>query len=390
MTLHLALFLADLAGGGAERMMVNLAGGLAERGVRVDLVLVRAEGAYLGEVPSSVRVVGLGKPTASAAIPALARYLRRERPDALLATLRYVSLSAALAHALAGGRSALFVREATTPSSRVGEARGLKSRVVDLGMRWAYQRAEGVLAVSEGVAADLLRTQGVPPEKLTVVHNPVVTPDLAAKAAIDPGHPWFVTGAPPVVLAVGRLEAMKDYPTLIAAFAALRAEREARLVILGEGGQRAKLESLIREHGLQDDVDLPGFVANPFAYMARASVLALTSVREGLPGVLIQALACGCPVVATDCPSGPHEILDGGRFGELVPMGDPAAFAAALRRVLDAPPDPATLRERSEAFRADRVVALHHSLLLRGVEATRQAAAQDATRPRRGIQRGRA
>jgi glycosyltransferase involved in cell wall biosynthesis len=372
--LHVAMVLADLSGGGAERMIVHLAAGLAARQVRVDLVLARAEGPYLSEVPATVRVVDLGRTSVSAAIPALVRYLRQERPDALVATLRHVSLSAAIAHAVAAVDTVLFVREANTPSRRQVAWSDLKSHGVGLGMRWAYRRAHGVLAVSEGVAADLLQTQGVPADKVTLVHNPVVTPDLAVKAAVDPEHPWFGAGGPPVVLAVGSLQPKKDYPTLIEAFATLRTEREARLVILGEGPQRSALEALVRERGLQDDVDMPGFARNPFAFMARASVFALSSVLEGLPGVLIQALACGCPVVATDCPSGPYEILEGGRIGELVPMRDPAALAAALARVLDAPPDPAALRSRSEAFAADRVVAVHHDVLERGVAAARRTA----------------
>jgi glycosyltransferase involved in cell wall biosynthesis len=368
------MFMADLAGGGAERMMVNLAGGLAARGVRVDLVLVRAEGPYLADVPPEVRRVDLRRRTTGGAIPALAAYLRRERPDALLATLRHVSLAAAIAHALAGVDTALFVREANTPSRRKVPRSDLKAQAVGLAMRWAYGRAAGVLAVSEGVADDLVRTQGAPAERVTTVYNPVVTPDVAAKAAAEAGHPWLDGDGPPVVLGVGSLQPKKDFPTLIDAFARLRAQRPARLVVLGEGPQRADLERLVRERGLEADVDLPGFVPNPFAYMARARVFALSSVLEGLPGVLIQALACGCPVVATDCPSGPFEILEGGRFGELVPMRDPVALAAALGRTLDEVPDREALRGRSDAFAADRVVAVHHEVLERAVRDRRAAA----------------
>jgi len=376
---HLAMFLADLEGGGAERMMVHLAAGLAERGVRVDLVLARAEGPYLADVPPSVRVVDLGRPTASAAIAPLARYLRRERPDALLATLRYVSLAAAIAHAWAGGGTRFFVREANTPSRRRLRPWDLKTRAVGLAMRWAYGRAVGVLAVSEGVADDLIRTQGVPAGKVSTVYNPVVTPDVAAKAAVDPGHPWFAPGGPPVLLGVGSLTTKKDFPTLIEAFARLRAERPARLILLGEGPERADLERRVREAGLEADVDLPGFVPNPFAYMARADLFVLSSVLEGLPGVLIQALACGCPVVATDCPSGPFEILEGGRFGALVPMRDPPALAAAIARALDAPPDAEAGRRRSDAFAAARVVAHHHEVLERGVRPGRAPAGVPAS-----------
>lgn len=364
--MHVSLFVADLGGGGAERMMVNLAEGLAARGVRVDLVLTQATGPYLVDVPSSVRLVNLRRRSVSAAIPALAVYLRRERPDVLVATLRYVSLAAAIAHALAGTDTLLFVREASTPSSR--QRRSVKARAVGCLMRWTYDRSEGVLAVSEGVARDLVRTEGVAPDKLATLFSPVVTPDIAELARVDPQHAWFTTEGPPVILGAGSLRPEKDFPTLIAAFAKLRETVTARLVILGDGSQRSELERLARATGLEDDIDMPGFARNPFAFMARASVFVLSSVVEGLPGVLIQAMACGCPVVSTDCPSGPAEVLEGGRLGRLVPMRDPERLASAIAATLQSPPDTMALRRRASAYSADRVVSAHLALFERAVQ----------------------
>ena len=372
---HLAVFMADLGGGGAERMMVHLAAGLVERDVRVDIVLARAEGPYLGEIPPNVRVVDLGRGSVSSAIPALARYLRHEGPDVLLATLRHVSLAAAIAHAVARSGSLLFIREANTPSRLDVPLRNLKARGVGWAMRLVYARATSVLAVSEGVAEDLIRTQGIPASKVVTVYNPVVTPDVAERSHLDPCHTWLSGDGPPVVLGVGSLQPRKDFTTLIEAFALVRKARRVRLIILGEGPLRGALESRVHELGLADEVDLPGFAANPFAFMSRASVFVLSSVVEGLPGVLIQALACGCPVVATDCPSGPHEILEGGRLGELVPTRDPLAMASAIERTIDAPPNRAALVHRSEAFAADRVVAVHHAVFERHLAARRLASA---------------
>jgi glycosyltransferase involved in cell wall biosynthesis len=323
----------------------------------VDLLLARATGPFLDEVPATVRVVDLDKPSVSASIPALAGYLRRERPTVFVATLRYVSAAAGIAHALSGSKALFFVREASTPSQR--RPRSAKGRVVGRLMRWTYARAVAVLAVSEGVARDLVRSERLAPEKVVTVYNTVVTKDLAGLAQVDPGHPWFDGEGPPVVLGAGSLRPEKDFPTLIAAFAKLRATVPARLVILGEGAQRPELERLARETGFGDDIELPGFVRNPFSFMARASVFALSSVVEGLPGVLIQALACGCPVVSTDCPSGPAEVLDDGRYGRLVPVGDAEGLAAAIAETLAAPPDPAVLRRRADLYAADRVVAAH-------------------------------
>jgi glycosyltransferase involved in cell wall biosynthesis len=170
-----------------------------------------------------------------------------------------------------------------------------------------------------------------------ILPNPVVTPDLASKAAEPLDHPWFRPGEPPVVLGVGRLSKQKDFATLIRAFDRVRRARGARLMILGEGPERAGLQALADELALSQDVALPGFASNPFAYMARAGVFVLSSAWEGMPGALIQAAACGAPVVATDCESGPREVLQDGRYGRLVPVGNPAALADAILSTLDQP-----------------------------------------------------
>ncbi len=354
-----ALFLADLGGGGAERMMVRLAAGFAERGVEVDLVLANAVGPYLEEVPPAVRVVDLARASTTAAVLPLARYLRRDRPDVLLATLHHASFAAALAHRLSGGTARLIVREANTPSGKRVAAGDLKRRAVMLGIRWAYGSADAVIAVSEGVADDLREHRGVPASKIKTLYNPVVTADVAAQAAIDPRHPWLQPDAPPVVLGVGSLQPRKGFFTLLDAFARLRSRMDARLIVLGEGPQRAELEARARALDISDHVEFPGFLVNPFAYMARASVFVLSSEREGLPGVLIQAMACGCPVVATDCPSGPREILEGGRHGALVPVGDAAAMAEAIERTIVDPVDKGALVERAGRFSGDRVISAH-------------------------------
>jgi glycosyltransferase involved in cell wall biosynthesis len=204
--------------------------------------------------------------------------------------------------------------------------------------RWCYPWADEIVAVSEGAARDLARLTGLSPERIRVLPNPIVTPELTAMAGGPLGHPWFAPGQPPVILAVGRLAKQKDLPTLISAFASVREQRPARLMILGEGPERARLESLVESVGARDDVALPGFVANPFPYMAKAGVFVLSSAWEGMPGVLIQALACGATVVASDCESGPRELLQGGRFGRLVPVGNVPALAAAIMSTLDRPP----------------------------------------------------
>lgn len=329
----LAIYLPSLRGGGAERVMVLLANGFAARGIATDLVLASAEGPYLADVSPHVRVVDLGAARVIRSLPGLVRYLRREQPRALLGALNHANVIACLAHRLAGVPTRLVVSERSTLSqARPGNRRGL---VVPWFMRRVYPWADAVVAVSKGVADDLVRTIGLDPAKVHTLYNPVVTDDLSLKAQASVDHPWFAEGEPPVFLGVGRLTEAKDFPALIRAFGLLRARRPARLMILGEGELRPRLEALVQELNLEDDVQLPGFMANPFAYMARAAVFVLSSKYEGLPGVLIQAMACGAPVVSTDCPSGPAEILEGGRWGRLVPVGDVAALAEAMAATLD-------------------------------------------------------
>jgi len=335
--MKVALFLPSLRGGGAERVMVNLARGFVERGLQVDLVLAKAEGPYLSQVSQSVRVVDLKSKRVLYSLPGLVRYLRREQPKALLSAMDHTNVVALWAKKLARVPTRVVVSVHSTTSIATKRAKNIRGRMMPLFIRKFYPWADAVVAVSKGVAEDLLKIAGLPKEKIRVIYNPVITPDLFAKAEEPVDHPWFRPGEPPVILGIGRLTEAKDFPTLIRAFALVRKERPARLMILGEGEERPKLEALVRELGLEKDVSLPGFVDNPYKYMKRAAVFVLSSRWEGLPTVLIEALALGIPVVSTDCPSGPREILDGGRWGRLVAVGDVGSMAKAVEETLARP-----------------------------------------------------
>ncbi|NLG84439.1 MAG: glycosyltransferase [Firmicutes bacterium] len=333
-TVKVALFLPSLRGGGAERVMVNLAQGFAAQGLKVDLVLAKAEGPYLSQVSPEVRVVDLKVSRVLACLPGLVRYLRQVRPQALLSAMDHANIVALWARKLARVSTRIVVSVHSTPSMATLHAKTLRGRLMPLWVRPFYPWADAIVAVSHGVAEDLIRFIGFPREKVQVIYNPVVTPELFAKAHEHLDHPWFVPGEPPVVLSVGRLTPAKDYPTLIKAFALVCKERPARLMILGEGEERPTLEALIKELDLTQYIALPGFVENPYKYMKRAACFVLSSQWEGLPTVLIEAIALGVPVVATDCPSGPREILEGGRLGTLVPPGDVIELACAIQEVL--------------------------------------------------------
>jgi len=365
---HIALIVPSLSGGGAERMMLNLASGFAQRGLRVDLVLVRAEGPHLSHVPPEVRVVDLNAKNIGAwgilsSIPALLRYLRRDRPDALLSSVTSLNLVALWTKAISGLSTRVVIRESNTISLSAKNARSIKHRLMPHLARYCYHWADGAVAVSHGAAEDLARTIRFPLHRIRVIRNPTVTPKLFAQAQVPIEHPWFATGEPPVILGVGRLTRQKDFPTLICAFSKVRTKRLSRLIICGEGEERRYLESLVQRLGLEQDVAVPGFVDNIFAYMRRSSIFVLSSAWEGLPNVLIEAMACGTPVVSTDCQSGPREILEGGRYGPLVPIGDVEGLAEAILKVIEDPPPPDVLRRRANEFSLEKSVANYLAVL---------------------------
>lgn len=360
---HVALYMQSFAGGGAERVMVNLAAGLAARGLHVDLIVARSEGPYLSLVPPDVRLIDLHSRRSLTSLPGLARYLRRERPDALLAAMGTSNLIALGARTLARFRGRVVLSVHINLSVHYKNAEGVAGRLFPLLFRWLYPTADAIVAVSEEAALDLRQAFRLPPDRVRMIYNPVVSPGLLLKMAEPVEHSWFAPGQPPVVLSVGRLCPQKDYLTLIRAFARVQAQTSARLVILGEGPDRAALEAAVIELGLTDAVSLPGFVLNPYAYMARSATFALSSRWEGLPTVLIEALACGARVVSTDCPSGPREILRDGLYGTLVPVGDPAALAAALEASLQARGGPAVPEESWTVFEADYAAADYEKVL---------------------------
>jgi glycosyltransferase involved in cell wall biosynthesis len=295
----------------------------------------------------------------------LAAHLSAQQPEILYAAGPYQNLTALWARDLAGVATRVIGSERIAfPHFR----RPLKRTQA----RWrhlpeviarAYPRLDGLVAISHGVAEELETATGIPATQTRVIYNPVTTPDIASKAAAPAEHRWLgESRSGPVIVAVGRLTGMKGFPTLLRAFAELRRARRARLLILGDGPQRRWLTVLAHRLGIADDVAMPGWSGNPFAAYANADLFALSSRNEGFGNVLVEAMACGCPVVSTDCPSGPREILAGGRYGPLMPVGDPIALARAMAATLDTPPDPETLKARAQDFSVDRSADAHLAL----------------------------
>ena len=392
---RIAFLLTDLNGGGVQKMALALAEGLAERGHLVTIVLYATHGVLKSHIPPGVVLHQLtgGSLVASRVTPLLAdpsaflrlilpvmvafkppaglrhllplaRFLKQQRPDVIVSGAPNCNLAAIWANRLAGRPTKVVITEHTAPSMMLTKSRlSLRMQYLPALMHHTYPQADVIVAVSRALANDLATVADLPPRRIITIYNPVVGPALAERAGEPVDHPWFAAGEPPVILSVGRLSPQKDYPTLVRAFAHLRAAREARLVILGEAtkdrnteARQSDLMVLAESLGVGQDVALLGFMPNPYAFMAKAAVFALSSAWEGFGNVLVEAMSCGCPVVSTDCPYGPGEILDGGRYGSLVPVGDARALADELHRVLASPPEPALLRRRSEDFTVARSV----------------------------------
>jgi glycosyltransferase involved in cell wall biosynthesis len=368
-----AVFFHSPSGGGAQRRTVTLVNGFVERGYEVDLVMVTADGPIRGDIDERVRIVELtdwcdGHRLAKLprrvqlflAVPMLARYLRGAPARVFLSAASHVHVPALLARRIARCTIPFVLRMSNhlTRTRRDGTRPDRRSIATFLARR-LFLDAQAAIAVSKGVADDLVSAIGYPRERIETIYNPVNCENLRVRADQPLDHPWFAAGQPPVILGVGRLVRQKDFPTLVRAFARVRAQRPARLVILGRATnkkRRLALTELIRELGVSADVQIAGYVDNAAPYMRHAAMLALSSAWEGLPGVLIEALGCGCPVVSTDCPSGPSEILDGGRVGRLVPVGDDAALAEAMVATLDSPPPRGTLVARAADFGVETAV----------------------------------
>jgi glycosyltransferase involved in cell wall biosynthesis len=359
---RLAIFVPNMAGGGAERIMATLASAFAERGYKVDLLLANADGPNLSAIHPDVRVVVFGRRGVLACLPRLVRYLRRERPDALLSAMSHANVIALIAHRLAGSRARMVVSERASYAGMAAHYRSLPDRVIRFLMRRTYRRADAVIVVAKAMIDELRNGLGLDRSRVHMIANPVVTRRLLEGMREEPDSPSFRDGVP-VILGAGRLEAQKDFGTLLRAFALLRADRDARLVIIGEGPERARLEGLARELGIAGDVALPGYKDNPYAYMRAAALFVSSSRFEGMPGVIIQAMACGTAVVSTDCPTGPREILEDGRWGALVPVGDAQRLCQAMAAALDMRDRP-DVRERAKDFEEAGAVDRYLEILL--------------------------
>lgn len=332
MACRLFILRPTLGQGGAERVTLTLLQKLDRRQFDLSLVLLHRQGELLADVPDDVTVHVLGARNLWTCWWSLAQLLRRERPDVLFSP-GGTNVPAVLAKWLARIRLRLVLSERNILyHSKLTWKRWL--------MVWAqrllYPYADALTAVSEGVKEDMVDKLSLPPERIQVIYNPVVDDSLRLLAQEPVEHPWFQEDVP-IILGVGRLVVQKNFALLIHAFAQVRPTHPARLVILGEGPLRADLLALAVELQMADDVWLPGFDKNPFKYMARAELFVLSSLHEGLPGALIQAMACGTAIISTNCPAGPAEIITPEHDGILIPVNEVPALVEQIMYLLDQP-----------------------------------------------------
>lgn len=399
---HITMLIPSLDGGGAGRTALKTVGALAERGHRVDIVLFSPSVAFPKEIPEAARffvlcsrvqwvrreeadmppgavwlperapplqlprlVAGLIRDFPASApglirragpgrVLRLARYVERERPDIVFANLLPAEIAAFFSRRLAGWSTfppiVPIMRNIAKPGTRMTKRR-----------RLLFPEFAHVVAVSRGVAESLSTSVGMPAERITPIYNPTFTPDIAQRAEEEPDHPWYSDSGPPIIIGAGRLKPQKDFSTLIEAFRRVSAVRACRLIILGEGSLRPELESQVRALGLENSVSLPGWVENPYAFMSRAALFVLSSRHEGFPGVLIEALACGCPAASTDCPAGPSEILED--LSMLASVGDPEALSRVMLRALERTVDKAALRACASRFSVERAADDYETLI---------------------------
>jgi glycosyltransferase involved in cell wall biosynthesis len=358
-----AFFLPNLSGGGAERMTLNLLPEMRARGYSVSLVITNREGELSAALPDDVELISLDVPRTWAALVPLIRMIRKRRPAAIISALGHNNVLAIVACRLAGQGTKVLIRINSVLSQQARETDDWRQTILPLLYRLVAKYADAIIAVSRGAADDFIAVTGVARDRVQVVYNPVLRPAFAAEAAAPVDHPFFQPGRPPVFVSVGRLAPVKDPKTLLKAFARVRADHDVRLALVGDGEMRDELTTMARNLQIEDSVAFVGFQINPIRYIAKAKALIVSSRHEGFGNVIVEALAADTPVISTDCPYGPGEILDGGRFGRLVPVGDVEALARSMVEVLSDASDPAAAEARAREFTVEAVARQYEQLL---------------------------
>ncbi len=355
---HIAIFIPSLMGGGAERMMVNLANDFSNQGYSVDLIVSVLQGPYINRLSSAVNIVNLKSNRALKSLIPLAKYLKNKKPDVILSALTYVNIVTLIAKIISFSKTKVFVSERSVFSSSCSSLNlpainiFLYKKIIKI----TYSMAEKIICISDAVKNDFIKEINIKNNKLITIYNPAFDSDVLKKSHERISHPWLCNTQLFLVVGVGRLNQVKDFATLIKSFKkVLENKKNLRLIILGEGNLRNNLELLVKDLGIENFVSMPGFVNNPYAYMRSANVFVLSSLYEGFGNVIVEAMACNTPVISTNCPGGPAEILENGKWGKLVPVGDIDTMALAISEILTNPNKTYNSYERALHFTSENI-----------------------------------
>ena len=360
---RIAVIGLDPGPGGTGRVMLNIIHGILELGLDVDLLVLTGNHPDLEAASDRIGLVFLGLENNSNAINIVRDYLERDNPIAVLCNKDSASEVVIRALFRSNHTPRVVIRIGTNVIEKLNRKNSISRIIHRRRLTELYKHADALIGNSEGVSAALRHLIRKPRPPIHTIYNPLDLGEIRRHAQESVDHPWLIEKKSPVIISVGRLSAAKDYTTLIKAFSLVRHRLKSKLIILGEGRQRAKLQTLANRLGLEQDLDLPGFKVNPFAFLARADVFVLSSLFEGAPNALMEALAVGTPTVATDCSSGPREILAGGRFGRLVPLKDPNSMAEAVLATLKDPPEKSILCEAVQRYGLKDIVKQYVNVL---------------------------
>lgn len=344
----IALFFVSFRAGGGERVMVELANGFARDGFDVDICIIKPVGQYKNQVDSRVNIVNLDTGRIIFSLPKLILYLRKERPKIILSLDEYTHIMSLIGTFISRSGTKSFLRVGNMFSVLFDKYKRIRDKMIPIISRNIYKYASGIIANSFGVADDVVKVFRVNRDKIEVINNPKDLNNIKNKSKLDCGHVWLDNKDRPVILFFGRLREQKDLPTLIKAFAKIQKETNSRLLFVGVGREQKRLEDLIKELGLEKEIDFFGFADNPYSFASKADVFISTSLWEGMSNSIIEAMVCGAPIIATDCNSGSREILapdtdplfrmsqgiEYAKYGILVPVGDTNEIANSLKQVL--------------------------------------------------------
>lgn len=334
--MKISIFIPSMEGGGAERVVLNIANALSQHeNSSVSLILSQAKGIYLDKISSNVRIIDLQSKRTMNSLYGLVKHLKQHNPDVLISAINHANIIAVIAKLFVKKDIKLILTQHTMLSHSVRSTNKLLTVTLFNLVKLTYPLASKIITVSKSIENDVINNVNVREDQIQTIYNPIMEDRILEQSLEKVHHDWFKSGSPPVILSVGRLNEVKDYPTLFKAFKILREKMDVRLLVLGEGALRENLTNLSHDLELKNDIQILGFVENPYKYMSRARVLAMSSLYEGFGNVLVEALACGTDIVSTNCPGGVSEILDNGRYGVLVPVGDVESLAKALFEVLN-------------------------------------------------------